>query len=103
MKLEEALLDLAEALRGIQPDEVQINVPTRPPAEPWVEAPDNFRANEDEGYSHVFKQPENDEQETQCQEALESCLVEAIGDDGEEESGVLRRVRTHPRSAQRCR
>jgi len=37
---EESLLDLAEALRSIQPDEVQINVPTRPPAEPWVEAPD---------------------------------------------------------------
>ena len=48
-------------------------------------APDNFTANEDEGYSYVFKQPENDEQETQCQEALESCPVEAIGDDGEEE------------------
>jgi ferredoxin len=41
-------------------------------------------ANEDEGYSYVFKQPENDEEEAQCQEAMESCPVEAIGDDGEE-------------------
>jgi ferredoxin len=47
-------------------------------------APNNFRANEDEGYSYVFKQPENDEEEAQCQEALESCPVEAIGDDGEQ-------------------
>lgn len=47
-------------------------------------APDNFKANEDEGYSYVFNQPQNDEQEAQCQEALESCPVEAIGDDGEE-------------------
>ena len=45
-------------------------------------APDNFTANEDEGYSYVFKQPENDEEESQCEEALESCPVEAIGEDG---------------------
>jgi len=37
---EEALTDLAEALRRIQPDEVQINVPTRPPAEAWVWPPE---------------------------------------------------------------
>lgn len=47
-------------------------------------APENFKANEDEGYSYVFKQPENEEEEAQCQEAMESCPVEAIGDDGEE-------------------
>jgi ferredoxin len=47
-------------------------------------APENFAANEDEGYSYVFKQPENDEQEAQCEEAMESCPVEAIGDDGED-------------------
>ena len=47
-------------------------------------APENFMANEDEGYSYVFKQPENEEEEAQCQEAMESCPVEAIGNDGEE-------------------
>jgi ferredoxin len=47
-------------------------------------APENFRANEDEGYSYVFKQPENGEEEAQCQEAMESCPVEAIGNDGDE-------------------
>ena len=40
---EEALADLAGVLVRIQPDEVQINVPVRPPAEPWVEAPDEER------------------------------------------------------------
>ena len=46
-------------------------------------APNNFEANEDEGYSFVVKQPEGDEEEAQCEEALESCPVESIGDDGE--------------------
>jgi ferredoxin len=46
-------------------------------------APNNFRANEDEGFSYVYKQPENDEEEAQCEEAKASCPVEAIGDDGE--------------------
>ncbi len=45
-------------------------------------APNNFQANEDEGFSFVFKQAENDDEEEQCQEALEACPVEAIGDDG---------------------
>lgn len=47
-------------------------------------APNNFTANEDEGFSYVFKQPENDDEDAQCQEAIESCPVEAIGDDGED-------------------
>jgi ferredoxin len=46
-------------------------------------APNNFAANEDEGYSYVQKQPDSDEEEAQCQEAMESCPVEAIGDDGD--------------------
>jgi ferredoxin len=45
-------------------------------------APNNFKANEDEGYSFVFKQPENSEEQGQCDEAKASCPVEAIGDDG---------------------
>ena len=47
-------------------------------------APNNFAANEDEGYSFVSKQPENDEEETQCRDAMESCPSESIGDDGDE-------------------
>ncbi len=46
-------------------------------------APNNFKANEDEGYSFVFKQPESAEEEAQATEAKASCPVEAIGDDGE--------------------
>jgi wyosine [tRNA(Phe)-imidazoG37] synthetase (radical SAM superfamily) len=37
---ERALHDLAVALRKIQPDVLHINLPTRPPAESWVEPPD---------------------------------------------------------------
>jgi len=47
-------------------------------------APNNFKRSEDEGYSYVFKQPENDEEEAQCREAMEGCPVEAIGEDGDE-------------------
>ncbi len=36
---EESLRDLAAALHRIQPDEVHINLPTRPPAETWVQPP----------------------------------------------------------------
>lgn len=47
-------------------------------------APENFEANEDEGFSFVNKQPENDDELAQVEEAVESCPVEAIGDDGED-------------------
>jgi wyosine [tRNA(Phe)-imidazoG37] synthetase (radical SAM superfamily) len=35
----EALRDIAVVLERVSPDEVHISTPTRPPAEPWVEAP----------------------------------------------------------------
>ncbi len=38
---ETALRDIAAALRRIQPDEVHINLPTRPPVETWVQPPDD--------------------------------------------------------------
>ncbi len=47
-------------------------------------APNNFTREEDEGYSYVFKQPENDEEREQCVEAMEGCPVEAIGEDGKD-------------------
>jgi len=49
------------------------------------EAPDNFTRQEEEGYSYVFKQPENEEEEELCAEALKNCPVEAIGDNGDVE------------------
>ena len=48
-------------------------------------APDNFTRNDEEGYSFVNKQPENDEEEQACIDALDGCPVEAIGMDGDEE------------------
>lgn len=46
-----------------------------------VTAPGNFRREEEKGYSYVFRQPESADQEAQCQEAMDSCPVEAIGND----------------------
>ncbi len=37
---EEALREIVAVLERIQPDEVHINLPTRPPAETWVQPPD---------------------------------------------------------------
>ena len=38
---EQALEDIAAVLQRLRPDVVHINVPTRPPAETWVEPPDD--------------------------------------------------------------
>ncbi len=46
-------------------------------------APNNFKRNEEGGFSYVFKQPENEEEVKQCEEAIANCPVEAIGRDGE--------------------
>ncbi len=45
-------------------------------------APENFTRNEDGGYSYVYKQPESDDERALCEEAMEGCPVEAIGDNG---------------------
>ncbi len=45
-------------------------------------APDNFERNDDDGYAFVSKQPANEEEEQACQDAIDECPVEAIGDDG---------------------
>ena len=46
-------------------------------------APNNFKSSDADDHSIVFKQPGNEEEEEQCNEALEACPVEAIGCDGE--------------------
>ena len=46
-------------------------------------APDNYRRNENGGYSYVYKQPENEDEVALCVEAKEGCPVEAIGSDGD--------------------
>jgi ferredoxin len=45
-------------------------------------APKNFRMNDDESHDICFKQPENEAELEECYEAMESCPVEAIGDNG---------------------
>jgi ferredoxin len=45
-------------------------------------APNNFKMDDDEEYAFVFKQPENDEEREACEESVENCPEEAIGNDG---------------------
>lgn len=45
-------------------------------------APDNFTRSDEQGYSYVYKQPENDDELSLCEEAMAACPVEAIGNDG---------------------
>jgi len=46
-------------------------------------APTIFGSNEDEGYAYVKAQPASDDEERLTREAMESCPVESIGDDGQ--------------------
>ncbi len=46
-------------------------------------APDHFDMDEDDGHAFVKLQPKNEEELEACEEALDSCPVEAIGSDGE--------------------
>ena len=45
-------------------------------------APRNFRRNDKEGYSYVYKQPETVAERKGCEQVREECPVKAIGDDG---------------------
>jgi ferredoxin len=45
-------------------------------------APDNFTRSDDNGYSYVYRQPQDADERALCEEALAACPVEAIGNDG---------------------
>ena len=45
-------------------------------------AENHFKLDEEDGHAFVFLQPVTEEEKEACQEALESCPVEAIGNDG---------------------
>jgi ferredoxin len=45
-------------------------------------APAFFKRSDEKGYSYVYNQPETEDDEELCMEALEGCPVEAIGNDG---------------------
>ncbi len=44
-------------------------------------SPENFMRNDENGYSFVWKQPADQSEREKCIEAMDSCPVEAIGDD----------------------
>jgi len=46
-------------------------------------APANFKRHETGGYCHVYKQPENEEEEALCKESMGGCPVEAIWNNGD--------------------
>jgi len=46
-------------------------------------APDYFTRHEIDGNAYVIAQPDSEEGEARCREAMEGCPVEAIGNDGE--------------------
>lgn len=45
-------------------------------------APNNFTENQDDGHSYVYKQPVNEKELDECNEAMEHCPTESIGNDG---------------------
>jgi len=47
-------------------------------------APDNFKESDDGDHDVVYKQPENEDEESQCYDAMSACPVDAIGDDGDD-------------------
>lgn len=47
-------------------------------------APDNFTRSDENSYSYVFKQPENETEEEACYDAMIGCPVDTIGEDGED-------------------
>lgn len=46
------------------------------------EAEKFFKMNDDDGHAYVFKQPTTEEEIKNCQDALDACPVDAIGNDG---------------------
>jgi wyosine [tRNA(Phe)-imidazoG37] synthetase (radical SAM superfamily) len=55
---EEALRDLARLFHKLQPDQVHLTTPVRPPAEPWVEPPDEQGMQRARSFLREWVQPE---------------------------------------------
>ncbi|MEK7722960.1 MAG: ferredoxin [Acidobacteriota bacterium] len=47
------------------------------------EASSNFKMDRTNWGAYIFKQPQTDEEEAQCKEAMMCCPMQAIHDDGE--------------------
>lgn len=49
-------------------------------------APAHFARQDQGGYSYVYQQPRDQNERQNCQEALEECPVEAIGNDNDNDN-----------------
>lgn len=47
-----------------------------------TEAPDFFEMDDENGHAYVKKQPANDSEKDECENALSACPVDAIGNNG---------------------
>ena len=50
-------------------------------------APANFTRNDVKQYSYVYKQPETEKELELCEESMNVCPVDAIGNDGDDGKG----------------
>jgi wyosine [tRNA(Phe)-imidazoG37] synthetase (radical SAM superfamily) len=76
---EPALREIAELLGRVEPDEVHVNLPTRPPAEPWVLPPDEeglMRATAILGdRAHVVLEAHGEFDLSGCESAAEAAIA----------------------------
>ena len=47
-------------------------------------APNNIRRNDEGGHSYVYRQPTTPEEIAACEEGVQGCPTEAVGNDGEQ-------------------
>lgn len=48
-------------------------------------APNNIRRNDEGGYSYVYRQPTTPEEIAACEEGVQGCPTEAVGNDGDQD------------------
>ena len=51
-------------------------------------AENHFKTNEEASFTYVYRQPKTEKEKEACQEALEACPVEAIGNDGNKDHNI---------------
>ena len=78
------MADLLERLEGHKPGKYYVDESCTNCASCREIAPDHFVFNEDTKQSFLALQPRTPEEDELCEEAMENCPIEAIGDDGEE-------------------
>ena len=47
-------------------------------------APNNIRRNDEGGHSYVYRQPTTPEEIAACEEGVQGCPTEAVGNDGDQ-------------------